>query len=69
VEAHLTKIARAENPWVDKRHLDVVQQRCALAEAMCKDLIALIAGDTGQFLASHDADYLKAGQAILRGEV
>ena len=57
------------NPWIDKRYFDVVLARCAAAENMCKDLIKVIAVDDGEFLASHDSDYLAAGQAILKGDV
>jgi hypothetical protein len=57
------------NPWIDRRHFEVVLARCVQAENMCKDLIRVIAVDDGEFLASHDFDYLAAGQAILKGEI
>jgi hypothetical protein len=57
------------NPWIAKRHFETVLARCTLAENMCKDLIRVIAVDDGEFLASHDFDYLQAGNAILKGDV
>ncbi len=60
---------QSPNPWIDKRHFDIVLARCVLAENMCKDLIRVIAVDDGEFLASHDSDYLLAGKAILKGDI
>lgn len=57
------------NPWIDRRHFNTMMARCVQAEEMCKRLIAVIAVDDGEFLASHDYDYLAAGHAILKGDV
>ena len=62
-------IDHSKNPWIDRRHFDVVLQRAIAAENMCKDLIRVIAIDDGEFLASHGNDYLAAGDAIKRGDV
>jgi hypothetical protein len=57
------------NPWIDRRLFDLMEQRAVAAENMCRDLIRVIAVDDGEFLASHDFDYLAAGNAILKGDV
>lgn len=60
---------QSPNPWIDRRLFDLMEQRAVAAENMCKDLIRVIAVDDGEFLASHDFDYLAAGAAILKGDV
>lgn len=62
-------IDKSKNPWIDKRHFDALQQRTIAAENMCKDLIRIIAVDNGEFLASHNYDYLQAGEAIKKGDI
>jgi hypothetical protein len=57
------------NPWIDRRLFALMEERAVKAENMCKDLIRVIAVDDGEFLASHDFDYLAAGEAIKRGDV
>lgn len=61
--------SRTDNLWIDRRHFDTMADRCVKAESMCKELIRVIAVDDGEFLASHDYDYMAAGAAILRGDV
>lgn len=69
VNLRTTKAGITGNPWIDRRHFDVMMARCVQAEDMCKRLIAVIAVDDGEFLASHDYDYLAAGHAVLKGDV
>lgn len=62
-------IDRSKNPWIDRRLFDLMQERAEKAESMCRDLIRVIVMDDGEFLASHDYDYLAAGEAIKKGDV
>lgn len=57
------------NPWIGRHLFDLMEQRAVAAENMCRNLIAVIAVDDGEFLAGHDYDYLVAGNAILKGEI
>lgn len=69
VTLRTTKAGIAGNPWIDRRHFDLMMARCVQAEDMCKRLIQMIVIDDGEFLASHDYDYLAAGNAVLKGEI
>jgi hypothetical protein len=67
--APVKPVNQTRNPWISRHVFDLMQERCVKAENMCRDLIRVIAVDDGEFLASHDHDYLAAGEAIKKGDV